>query len=136
MKKVIKKLKRRSHVSIIRVMTMSRYVTRVSVWFYSEGASPSQVISKLLELGFKPVRGAHDFVYEHSDVDVTETNLSSAIIEISNALHKTLSGFKVLFNLNTHLSEGDDDYAPLEDIDAELEETRKEIEQIENEEAE
>lgn len=115
---------------------MSKYVTLVSVWFYSEGASPSQVISKLLELGFKPVRGAYDFVYEHSEVDMTEANLSSAIVEISNALHKTLSGFKVLFNLDTHLSERDDDYAPLEDIDAELEETRKEIEQIENEEAE
>ena len=114
---------------------MSKYVTRVSVWFYSEGASPSQVISKLLELGFKPVRGAYDFVYEHGDVDMTEANLSNAIVEISNALHKALSGFKVLFNLDTHLSEGDDDYAPLEDIDAELEETRKELEQIENEEA-
>jgi hypothetical protein len=114
-------------------MIMAKYVTRVSVWFYSEGASPSQVISKLTELGFKPVRGAHDFVYEHSDDDVTEEDLGSAIIEISNALHKTLSGFKVLYNLDTHLSEGED-YFPLEDIDAELEQTRKELEQIENEE--
>jgi len=113
---------------------MKMYVTRVSVWFYSEGASPSQVISKLTELGFKPVRGAYDFVYEHSDVDMTEADLSTAIIEISNALHKTLSGFKVLYNLDTHISEGDNDYAPLEDIDAELEETRKELEKIEKEE--
>ena len=113
---------------------MSKYVTRVSVWFYSEGASPSQVISKLTELGFKPVRGAYDFVYEHNDVDMTEADLGGAIIEISNALHKTLTGFKVLYNLDTHLSEGDDDYAPLEDLDAELEETRKELEMIEKEE--
>ena len=113
---------------------MSKYVTRVSVWFYSEGASPSQVISKLTDLGFKPITGAHDFVYEHSDDNMTEADLGSAIIEISNALHKTLSGFKVLFSLDSHLSEGDDDYAPLEDIDAELEETRKELEKIENEE--
>ena len=113
---------------------MPRYVTRVSVWFYSEGASPAQVMSKLTELGFRPVRGAYDFVYEHSDVDMTEADLSNAIIETSNALHKTLSGFKVLYNLDTHLSEGDEDYVPLEDIDAELEETRKELEEIENEE--
>lgn len=112
---------------------MSRYVTRVSVWFYSEGASPSQVIGKLTALGFKPVRGAHDFVYEHSDEDMAEEDLGTAIVEISNALHKTLLGFKVLYNLDTHLSE-DDDYAPLEDIDAELEETRKELEKIEQEE--
>ena len=72
-------------------------------------------------------------MYEHSDDNMTEADLSNAIIEISNALHKTLSGFKVLYNLDTHLSEGDD-YVPLEDIDAELEETRKELEEIENEE--
>ena len=112
---------------------MSRYVTRVSVWFYSEGASPPQVMRKLLDLGFKPVRGAFDFVYEHSDENMSEADLGSAIIEISNALHKTLSGFKVFYNLDTSLSNGDDDYAPLEDIDAELEETRKELEAIENE---
>ena len=114
---------------------MARYVTLVSVWFYSEGASPSQVINKLLELGFKPVRGAYDFVYEHTDEDMSEADLSSAILEISNALHKTLSGFKVLYNLDTHLSEGEDDHAPIEGLDAELEETRRELEQIENEEA-
>jgi len=113
---------------------MSKYVTRVSVWFYSEGASPSQVINSLLELGFRPVRGAYDFVYVHGP-DMTSENLSGAIIEISNALHKALSGFKVLFNLDTRLSDSDDDYVPLEDIDAELAETRKEIEQIENDEA-
>ncbi|MFW9963664.1 MAG: hypothetical protein ACFFCX_08885 [Candidatus Sifarchaeia archaeon] len=112
---------------------MARYVTRVSVWFYSEGASPSQVMSRLLDLGFKPVRGAYDFVYEHNDKDMTEADLGSAIIEISNALHKTLSGFKVFYNLDTSLFNGDDDYAPLEDIDAELEETRKALEEIENE---
>ena len=111
---------------------MSKYVTRVSVWFYSEGASPSQVLHKLTELGFQPIRGAHDFVYEHADEDITEADLGAKIIEISNALHKTLSGFKVLYNLDTHLSEGDD-YIPLEDIDAELEETRKELEELEKE---
>lgn len=111
---------------------MSKYVTRVSVWFNSEGASPSQVISKLTELGFKPIRGVYDFVYEHDDDNMTEADLSSAIIEISNALHKTLAGFNVLYNLDTQLSEGDD-YEPLEDIDAELEATRKELELIEKE---
>ncbi len=115
---------------------MNQYVTRVSVWFYSEGASPSQVMSKLMDLGFKPVRGAYDFVYEHRTDNMTEANLGNAILEISNALHKTLAGFKVLYNLDTHLSNGDDDYVPLETIDAELEETRKEIELIENEEKE
>ncbi|MFW9982711.1 MAG: hypothetical protein ACFFE3_12455 [Candidatus Thorarchaeota archaeon] len=111
---------------------MPRYVTRVSVWFNSEGASPSQVISRLVDLGFKPVRGAYDFVYEHNDEDMSESDLGSAIIEIANALHKTLSGFKVLYNLDTQLS-SEDDHAPIEDLDEELEVTRRELEEIEKE---
>ena len=109
---------------------MTKYVTRVTVWFNSEGASPSQVLTKLTELGFKPVRGAYDFIYEHEDA-IGEANLGSAILEISNALHKTLSGFKILYNLDTHPV---GDYFHLEDIDEELAATRKEIEEIEKEE--
>ncbi|MFW9809577.1 MAG: hypothetical protein ACFFE6_09375 [Candidatus Thorarchaeota archaeon] len=111
---------------------MPRYVTRVSVWFNSEGASPSQVISKLVDLGFKPIRGAYDFVYEHNDEDMSESDLGSAIIEIANALHETLSGFKVLYNLDTQLS-NEDDYAPIKDLDEELEVTRRELEELEKE---
>ncbi len=112
--------------------TMSTYVTRVKVWFNSEGASPSHVVKKLTELGFKPVRGAYDFIYEHEE-GMADSDIGNAIMEISNALHKTLSGFKVLYNLDTHQVS---DYILLKDIDAELAETRREIEQIENEEKE
>jgi hypothetical protein len=111
---------------------MATYVTRVTVWFNSEGASPSQVLTRLTELGFKPVRGSYDFIYEHED-DLNEADLGNAILEISNALHKTLSGFKVLYNLDTHPV---GDYMPLEDIDEELAATRKELEEIEKEEKE
>ncbi len=111
---------------------MTRYVTRVTVWFNSEGASPSTVVNKLTELGFEPVRGAYDFIYEHEG-DMTDNNLGNAIIEISSALHKTLSGLKVLYNLDTHPI---GDYVPLKDIDAELAETRRELEEIEKEEVE
>jgi hypothetical protein len=112
---------------------MSRYVTHVQVWFYSEGASPSQVVKKLMALGFKPVKGPYDFVYEHTDEDLKETHLGTAIVEIADAIHKTLGGFKVLYRLETSESDEDEDYIPLEDIDAVLEETRKEIEDIEKE---
>ena len=108
-------------------------MTRVQVWFYSEGASPSQVVSKLLELGFQPVKGAYDFVYIHSDEDMTDAHLGTAILEISDALHKTLSGFRVLYTLDTHVADEELDILPLEDIDAELEATRKEIETLEKE---
>ena len=119
---------------ICEVCKMARYVTRVSVWFNSEGASPSVVIKKLVSLGFIPVRGAYDFIYKHeSPEDMTESELGTAIIEISNALHKTLAGFKVLYTLDTHTLDDDADYVPLEDIDAELEATRKEIQELERE---
>ncbi len=116
---------------------MAKYVTRVSVWFNSEGASPSTVIAKLVGLGFTPVRGAYDFIYKHeSPTDMTESELGSAIIEISNALHKTLAGFKVLYTLDTHTLDDETDYVPLEDIDAELEATRRELSELEREESE
>ena len=109
---------------------MSRYETRVQVWFYSEGASPSVIVKKLLALGFDPVKGAHDFVYNHSDEDMTDADLGSAILEIADALHKALKGFKVLYNLDTHITDEESDIIPLDDIDEELEKTRKELEEI------
>jgi hypothetical protein len=111
---------------------MPRYETRVQVWFYSEGASPSVIAKKLLELGFQPLKGAYDFAYIHSDEEMSEADLGSAILEISDALHKALNGFKVLYTLDTHATDDDDDadIIPLEDIDAELEMTRKELEEI------
>jgi len=109
---------------------MSRYETRVQVWFYSEGASPSVIVKKLLALGFKPLKGAYDFVYSHSEENMSEEDLGSAILEISDALHKALNGFKVLYNLDTQIAEDDSDIIHLEAIDAELEETRKELESL------
>jgi hypothetical protein len=112
---------------------MSRYVTHVQVWFYSEGVRPSHVVEKLLELGFRPVKGAYDFVYVHTDEELKKTPLGTAIVEIADAIHETLKGFKVLYRLDTHESEEEEDYIPLADIDNALAETRKEIEELENE---
>ena len=115
-----------------RVLAMSGYITRVRIWFNSEGATPSEIISRLTELGFTPIRGVYDFVYEHSPEDVTDSNLSDAIIEIANALHKALDGFKVMYTLDTNHRDEIDDYMPLEAIDAELEATRKELQTLED----
>ncbi len=111
---------------------MSEYVTQVSVWFNSEGASPSIVIKKMLELGFIPVRGAYDFVYEHEQDDMSESDLSESILEIADALHKALKGFRVFYTLDTHTKD-ESEYFPLADIDAELDATRKELAEMENE---
>jgi len=69
---------------------MPKYETSVQLWFYSEGASPSEVAKKLLALSFKPIKGAYDFVYMHSGEDMSESDLGTAILEISDALHKTI----------------------------------------------
>ena len=109
---------------------MSRYETRVQVWFYSEGASPSIIVKKLLALGFQPTKGSHDFVYTHSEEEMTDADLGSAILEIADALHKALNGFKVLYNLDTQITDEESDTIPLADIDAELAETRRELEKV------
>jgi hypothetical protein len=111
---------------------MAEYVTRVSVWFNSEGASPSTVINKMLELGFIPIRGAYDFVYEHKRDDMSESDLSESIREIGDALHKALAGFQIFYTLDTH-SKDETEYIPLADIDAELDATRKELAEMEKE---
>ena len=109
---------------------MSTYETRVQVWFYSEGTTPSVIVKKLFSLGFKPMKGAYDFVYTHSEEEMTEADLGTAILEISDALHKALSGFKVLYNLDTQITDEESDTIPLADIDAELAETRRELEKV------
>ena len=110
------------------------FVTRISLYFSSEGASPSKVIKKLHKLGFNAVRGSYDFAYEHeSTSEMKESELSHAILEIANAVHDTLAGFHVLYTLATHPKEEAADSIPLEDIDAELEATRKELEELESE---
>ena len=109
---------------------MPKYETSVQVWFYSEGASPSEVAKKLIALGFKPIKGAYDFVYMHTGEDMSKADLGTAILEISDALHKTLSGFKVLYTLDTHITEEEPDILTLDALDAELKQTRKELEEV------
>ena len=110
------------------------YITRVSIWFSSEGASPAVVIKKLLEMGFTLTMGAYDFVYKHeSEEDMSDSDLTHAILEIASALHDTLSGFNVRYALATHPANEDGDYVPLEVIDEELKKLEEELEELEKE---
>ena len=43
---------------------MTKYVTYMSVYHHSEGASPEEVYYTLKDLGWKPVYGAWDFAYD------------------------------------------------------------------------
>ncbi|CAD7770478.1 hypothetical protein FHEFKHOI_00827 [Candidatus Methanoperedenaceae archaeon GB50] len=66
------------------------------VWFNSEGGRPSEVTQRLMSMGFKPIQGAYDYVYEwESSVDVEE------ILRFGDRVQMTLSGLGVLFKLET-----------------------------------
>ncbi len=111
------------------------YVTRVSIWFSSEGASPAIIIKKLLEMGFTLVRGAYDFVYYHDSTrEMSGADLTTAILETANALHETLSGFNVHYTLATHPADEVGDFVPLDVIDEELKKIEEELQEIEKEE--
>ncbi|MCL4323081.1 MAG: hypothetical protein M1498_01330 [Candidatus Thermoplasmatota archaeon] len=70
--------------------------TYLNVTFSSEGAKPSEVINRLRSLGFKPVMGDHDMVYEWANSANEEDSLWFA-----DKIQATLEGFKVLFHVET-----------------------------------
>ena len=66
------------------------------IWFNSEGGKPSEVNQRLMSLGFKPLQGTHDFVYEwgmHIDVD--------EILRFGDKVQVTLKGLNVMFKIET-----------------------------------
>jgi hypothetical protein len=73
-----------------------RLKTYLTIWFYSEGANPLEVVEKLRSMGFKPLRGYHDHVYDWGrKVELTE------VLQLANKVHETLKGMKVLYKLET-----------------------------------
>jgi hypothetical protein len=70
--------------------------TYLTIWFNSEGASPSEVIERLGAMGFKPMKGYYDHVYDWKK----EVTLED-IFQLSDALHETLKGLKVIYKLET-----------------------------------
>jgi hypothetical protein len=70
--------------------------TYLTIWFYSEGAGPLEVVERLRSLGFKPLRGYHDHVYEWGKKVELED-----ILQLANTVHETLKGLKVLYKIET-----------------------------------
>jgi hypothetical protein len=70
--------------------------TYLNVTFSSEGAKPSEIINRLRSLGFKPIMGDHDMVYEWTNGATEEDSLWFA-----DKIQATLEGFKVLFHIET-----------------------------------
>ncbi|MHC1624744.1 MAG: hypothetical protein ACXQS2_01930 [Methermicoccaceae archaeon] len=66
------------------------------VWFNSEGAEPSEITRALTSLGFKPIKGNYDYVYEwSSSADVDE------VLSFGDRVRMTLKGMSVLFRIET-----------------------------------
>jgi len=70
--------------------------TYLTIWFSSEGASPSEVVERLRSLGFQPMKGYYDHVYDWKKEITLED-----IFQLSEALHETLKGLKVMYKLET-----------------------------------
>lgn len=70
--------------------------TYLNILFYSEGANPIKVVERLRSLGFEPLKGVQDHVYNWGrDVDLEE------ILQIATSVHETLKGLKVFYKLET-----------------------------------
>ncbi len=66
------------------------------LWFNSEGGKPSEINQRLMSLGFKPLQGTHDYVYEwRKNVEVEE------ILSFGDKVKMTLQGLNVMFKLET-----------------------------------
>jgi hypothetical protein len=70
--------------------------TYLTIWFNSEGANPTVVAKKLQAMGFKPIKGLYDHVYDWGrKIELEE------ILQIGTAVHETLKGLKVIYKLET-----------------------------------
>ncbi len=70
--------------------------TYLTVWFSSEGADPSTVVQRLQAMGFKPIKGAHDHVY-----DWKKNASLDDVLQLLNNVHATLKGLNVLYKIET-----------------------------------
>ncbi|MBC7129418.1 MAG: hypothetical protein H5T45_06810 [Thermoplasmatales archaeon] len=72
---------------------MKSYITLI---FSSEGARPSEIKERLLQLGLKAVKGNYDFVYEwdrEPDVDT--------LLWFADKIQSVLKGTGAMFSIET-----------------------------------
>ena len=70
--------------------------TYLVVWFDSEGATPSRVISRLTSLGFNPVTGEYDFEYSWPKKPSMDE-----MFDFFDRVHMTLKGMKVNYKIES-----------------------------------
>ena len=70
--------------------------TYLTIWFNSEGANPTVVAEKLRAMGFKPLKGQYDHVYDWGmTIELVE------ILQIGTSVHETLKGLNVIYKIKT-----------------------------------
>jgi len=70
--------------------------TYLNVWFNSDGERATEVTSRLMSMGFRPVHGRYDYVYEWNG----NTTLDDTIA-FGDSVTATLKGCNVYFTLET-----------------------------------
>ena len=78
--------------------------TYLIVWFHSEGGRPSDITDRLLSMGFKPVKGNYDYVYEWGN----KVSENDALV-LGDKIKEVLEGSRVLFKMETVSADGDED---------------------------
>ncbi|MHC1576364.1 MAG: hypothetical protein ACXQTE_03320 [Methanosarcinaceae archaeon] len=70
--------------------------TYLLIWYNSEGGRPSEINQRLMSLGFKPMHGTYDYIYDwDNNVDVDE------ILKIGDKVCLTLHNMNVTFKIET-----------------------------------
>lgn len=70
--------------------------TYLSLWFSSEGASPVEVSQSLSKIGFKPMHGSYDFVYDWDKKPEIDD-----LLVLGNLVQQTLRGCQAMFKMET-----------------------------------
>ncbi len=70
--------------------------TYLTLWFSSDGASPTEVVGELKQIGFRPVSGNYDMEYEWDRKPSVDD-----VLYLADMVRKRLEGKGVLFKLET-----------------------------------
>ncbi len=66
------------------------------IWFNSEGSKPSDVTERLMSMGFRPVKGNYDYVYDWGK----KAGVKEAA-RMADRVQQTLGNSNIAFKLET-----------------------------------
>ena len=70
--------------------------TFLVVWYNSSGTRTSEVNDRLMSMGFRPMHGIYDYIYDWDKNATVED-----AIALGDQVHATLQGCNVRYKLNT-----------------------------------